>query len=238
MQQVFSRYETKYLLRDRQLDAFLRGMSGRMKKDAYGDYTICSVYFDTEDYSLIRASIEKPVFKEKLRLRSYGIPKPDDPAFLELKRKFDGIVYKRREAMTFREAADYLDRGRRPAGAGQVLREVDYFMALYHPVPKAYLAYERTAFSGVQNEGLRITLDRNIRWRGCALDLSQGDWGTPLLEAGLTLLEIKIPGAAPLWLARLLSDLQIYPASYSKYGECYQQNLIHSFFNSEVFHCA
>lgn len=238
VQQVFSRYETKYLLQDRQLEAFLRGTSGHTEKDAYGDYTICSVYFDTEDYSLIRSSIERPVFKEKLRLRSYGVPKQDDPVFLELKRKFDGVVYKRREAMTFREAADYLNKDRRPASSGQVLREVDYFMRLYHPVPKVYLAYDRTAFSGVEDDGLRITLDQNIRWRDSALDLSQGDWGAPLLRPGLTLLEIKSPGAVPLWLARLLSELQIYPASYSKYGACYKQYLIDSFLNSEVFHCA
>ncbi len=238
MQQVFSRYETKYLLQDRQLEAFLRGMDGYTEKDVYGDYTICSVYFDTEDFSLIRSSIEKPDFKEKLRLRSYGIPKADDPVFLEIKRKFDGIVYKRRVAMPFREASDYLNKKRRTANGGQILREIDYFMKLYQPVPKVFLAYDRTAFSGVEDDGLRITLDRHIRWRDTALDLAQGDWGTPMLRPDLTLVEIKSPGAVPLWLANLLSELEIYPASYSKYGVCYKQYLIDRFLNSEVFHCA
>ncbi len=148
------------------------------------------------------------------------------------------MVYKRRVAMTFREASDYLDRGRRPANGGQVLREIDWFMQLYHPVPKVFLAYDRTAFSGAEDDGLRITFDRHIRWRDSALDLAQGDWGASMLRPDLTLMEIKSPGAVPMWLTKLLSHLQIYPASYSKYGTCYKQYLIDQFLNSEVFHCA
>jgi hypothetical protein len=238
VQSVFKRYEKKYLLDNRQFDALKNSLGNYMTQDSYGNYTICNIYFDTEDYLLARLSIERPDYKEKLRLRSYGVPKETDPVFAEIKRKCDGVVYKRRVAMTGEEASSYFFKGRHPIGDDQIMHEIDWFMNLYHPVPKAFIAYERTALSGRENRELRVTFDKNIRWRSTALDLSQGDWGAPLLPPGKTLIEIKIPGASPLWLSHLLAELKIYPTSLSKYGNCYKEHLIHNFLRSGVFICA
>lgn len=238
IQQVFSRYESKYLVQPTQSEALLARLNPMTVADMYGNYTICSIYFDTEDFSLVRTSVEKPVYKEKLRLRSYGIPKADDPVFVELKRKYDGVVYKRRATMTCREASDYFLKGRYPSADSQIMREIDWFVGQYQPVPKSYIAYDRTALSGLGDQELRITFDRNIRWRDKKLDLMLGDWGEPLLTGGAALMEIKSAGSVPLWLSHLLSELQIYPASYSKYGACYKEALIHDFLKTEVYPCA
>lgn len=236
-QTVFQRYEKKYLLSDSQLEAFMQGMQPYVKPDEYARYTICSLYYDTDSYELARASLEKPQYKEKLRLRSYGVPRAGDPVFLELKKKFDGVVYKRRAEMSLEESSAYFHR-RGQDGQGQIMREIGYFTDLYPVKPKAFIAYDRTAFCGIEDSELRITFDKNVRWRASALELSMGDWGAPLLPPGKILMEIKIPGAAPLWLSRLLAELKIYPGSFSKYGQCYKEHLIHDFLRKGVHVCA
>jgi len=226
-QSVFKRYEKKYLMDEQQYRALTSFLQGRMSTNEFGRHTICNIYYDTPNYRLIRASIEKPVYKEKLRLRSYGVPKPEDTVFVELKKKYKKIVYKRRVPMTLREAGQYLTLGKQPSGAGQILKEIDWFLKFYRPViPRLYLAYDRVAMSGNENADLRITFDTNIRWRENILDLSGGAWGNALLKEGQHLMEIKMPGAMPLWLSRGLAELGIFPASYSKYGNIYKNYLI------------
>ena len=222
IQSCFKRYEKKYMLTPEQYRAMIRGMAFYMRPDEHPRYTIGNVYFDTADYGLIRASLEKPVYKEKLRVRSYGVPKDDGLAFVEIKTKFDGVVYKRRVTMTAAEAADWL-RGGRPPKESQISREIDWFMSFYHPAPAVYIAYDREAYAGVENGELRITFDRDLRWRGDHVDLRAGDHGNPILGSDQILMEIKIPGAAPLWLAHLLSENQIVSTSFSKYGAYYKQ---------------
>ena len=134
-----------------------------MKMDNYGEHTICNLYFDTDDYELIYSSIEKPVYKEKLRLRSYGVPEKNSKVFLELKKKYQGIVYKRRVEMTFQEAINYLSQGIHPDCDSQILKEIDYFKNFYHPVPKVIIAYDRIAYAGIEDKELRITFDKNTR---------------------------------------------------------------------------
>lgn len=220
MTETFERYEKKYLLTPDTYAMLRARLTPYVTADAYGAYTVCNLYFDTPDYRLIRASIEGPAYKEKLRLRSYGVPESDAPVFLELKKKCAGVVYKRRAVMTL----DALEKG--TMEDSQVLREIGWFMRIYHnPAPKVYIAYDREAFCGLEEPRLRLTFDRAIRWRQSALDLAKGAWGYPLLESGETLLEIKIPGAMPVWLCRLLSELEIYPVSFSKYGMCYKKCL-------------
>ncbi len=222
---VFQRVETKYLLDDAACRALLTRIRLDITPDAFGRYTICNVYFDTPDSALVRNSIEKPVYKEKLRLRSYGTPKPDDKVFLELKKKYDGVVYKRRVSLPLRDAEQYLKTGRHEGRDGQILHELDYFLRFYAPVPKLYLAYEREAYTGRDDRELRITFDTNIRSRIGALRLSAGDWGEPLLQDGYHLLEIKAAGALPLWLTHALCALQIYPISFLKYGNIYKASI-------------
>lgn len=223
---VFERIEKKYLLTREKYNLLLEAIEPYMTADSYGKHTIGNIYYDTDTYELISRSIEKPKYKEKFRVRSYGVPKPEDKVFLEIKKKYDGIVYKRRVAMTLAEAEDYLERGIRPNKEGQILKEIDYFISYYKPKAKLYLAYDRVAYFGNENKEVRITFDHNIRSREYNMSLGEGDYGTPLLDEYHYLMEIKVPGAMPLWLSRILADLEIYPASFSKYGNIYKQSIL------------
>ncbi|MBQ7541085.1 MAG: polyphosphate polymerase domain-containing protein [Clostridia bacterium] len=222
----FERYEKKYFLNPGQLAAFTKSLAPFVRADAYGQYTICNVYYDTDDYRLIRTSLEKPVYKEKLRVRSYGVPDTDGTVFVELKKKYDGVVYKRRITAAPR-TAQMLLRGIRPAGEqSQIQKEIEYFRRFHEVAPKVFIAYDRQAFQGVDNSALRITFDRNMRYRLDRPDLLAGDDGLPILQSDDVLMEVKIPGTCPLWLSRLLSEHGIYPTSFSKYGECYNKHIL------------
>lgn len=226
VQATFCRVEKKYMLTRAQHQALLAALRGRLAQDQYGLHTISNLYMDTGDFTLIRASIDKPVYKEKLRLRAYGVPRVDSTVFLELKKKCKGVVYKRRVPMAHAEAEAYLLRGERPAGGGQILREIDYFMDFYgHPTPRAFIAYDRVALLSEEEPGLRVTFDEGIRCRAVDLSLAQGAWGAQLLAPDQVLMEVKIPGAVPLWLCHVFADLGIVPTSYSKYGEYYRTAL-------------
>lgn len=222
IQSCFRRCEKKYLLTHAQYQAMRLGMAPYMEPDAYPRYSISNIYYDTEHYDLIRASLEKPVYKEKLRLRSYGVPGDLDPAFVEIKKKYDGVVYKRRITMQMRDAEPYLG-GARIGDGSQISREIDWFLQFYRPEPKVFLAYDREAYAAADGGELRITFDTAIRVRSNDLDLRSGDYGVPLLESNQILMEIKIPGTAPMWLARLLSENHIFPTSFSKYGTYYKE---------------
>ena len=220
----FQRIEKKYLLTYSQYRAMKRGMAPYVRPDAFSNYAICNVYFDTEDYQLIRTSLEKPVYKEKLRVRSYGVPGNRDKVFVELKKKYDGVVYKRRITLEAQEAAYYLAGGKL-SRESQISREIDWFMKSYQPVPKAFIGYDREAYAGRENPELRVTFDTNLRGRGTDVDLRAGDYGQLILPEETVLLELKIPGSAPMWLARLLSENEIFSTSFSKYGTWYKQQM-------------
>lgn len=225
-QGVFQRYEKKYLLDDGQYRALREGIQGLAEEDAYGKTTICNVYFDTPDYRLIRASLEHPIYKEKLRLRSYGKPRQADTVFVELKKKYRGVVYKRRVHMLLREATEYLCGGGSAPEACQITGEIDWMLGYYPDMrPAMYICYDRVALAGLEDPSLRLTFDQRILWRSEHVDLADGAWGEALLSPGERLLEIKIPGAMPLQLAHLLDKLHIYPVSYSKYGNAYKRLL-------------
>ena len=240
VQSSFKRCEKKYLLTRDQYRIMRLGMAARMKADEYPCYSISNIYYDTEHFDLIRASLEKPVYKEKLRLRSYGVPGSLDPAFLEIKKKFDGVVYKRRITMKTQDAVRYLD-GERRGDNSQIGREIDYFLRLYRPEPKVFIAYDREAWAAADGGELRITFDNALRVRSNDLDLRAGDHGVSLLGDDRILMEIKIPGTAPLWLAHLLSAGGIYPVSFSKYGAYYKEFVLGgrpAIIKKEVIHSA
>lgn len=226
LQFCFQRYEKKYLLTPDQHTRMLAGMEEHMEADEYGRYTICNLYYDTDDFRLIRASLDKPVYKEKLRLRSYGVPGSGDQVFVELKKKFNGVVYKRRTVVRAGEAAVRLSRGESFAQGDQIGREIAWFLRSQPVSPKVFIAYDRTAFAGRENPDLRVTFDTDLRWRDRELDLRAGDWGEPILPPDQILMEVKIPGAAPVWLAQLLSKIGAFPTSFSKYGSCYTRKLL------------
>ena len=231
---TFKRYEKKYLLSARKFELLWERLREHLVPDLFHRSTVCSIYYDSDDFSLIRHSLEKPVYKEKLRLRSYNVPGPDGEVFVELKKKYKGVVYKRRVRMSAVEAERYLAGQSRPPEEGQILREIDFFLQTHEVSPKAFIACEREAWVDREEPELRITFDRNLRWRDTDLHLTAGSEGAPLLDEGEVLMEIKIPGAAPLWLAHLLSELEIFPTSFSKYGTCYRQDLLEKYFNGVI----
>ena len=225
IQNVFSRREMKYLIDDAQYSSLNKFLKGYMKEDVYGRYTVGNTYFDTNEYDIIRRSLEKPVYKEKLRTRCYTVPEKDTEIFIELKKKYKGIVFKRRAVMTMDEARTYLQNGQKPASNDQILSEIDWFLNMYHPKPSMYIAYDRVALTGIEDPSLRVTFDSNIRWRICDTDLSYGTWGRKLLEDGQYVMEVKADKAIPFWLADKFSELNIFKTSFSKYGRCFlQQN--------------
>lgn len=223
---VFKRTEKKYLLSRQQYESLMKILRPYVKDDEYGKYTICNIYFDTDDYYLIRKSLEKPAYKEKLRLRSYGTAKDGDTVFLEIKKKYDGVVYKRRISLTLEQAEAYINGKTRLVPDSQIAKEIDYFFEHYSPKPKMFIAYDRQAFAGIDDEELRITFDTGIRSREELLTLRMDALTTPLFEDGTVLMELKAGDAMPLWLAHTLSDLKIYPTSFSKYGDIYKQKII------------
>jgi len=226
IQRCFQRYEKKYLLNLEQYQKIRAGLAPYMEADEHGRYTICNLYYDTPDFQLIRASLDKPVYKEKLRMRSYGVPADGDSVFVELKKKYKGVVYKRRTVLEAGEALDYLAGRCSPRAKDQICREIDWFLGRYHPVPQVFIAYNREALAGLEDRVLRVTFDIDLRWRDTALDLRSGDGGERITSRDQILMEIKIPGSAPVWLSRLLSENSVFPTSFSKYGVCYRENLM------------
>ena len=218
---VFRRREQKYLLTAAQNQALEALMVQHMKPEKYWKSDIRNIYFDTPDRRMIRHSLEKPIYKEKLRLRCYGPADNRKEVFLELKKKYKGIVYKRRISMALEDAVAYMADPEQKLDAGQIGREIDYVKKFYPGLqPAMYLSYDRLAWK-CPGSDLRITVDRNIRFRTDPLDLTVPPSGEQLLEPGQYLMEVKTAGAMPLWLTAFLSQQQIRKTSFSKYGKAH-----------------
>lgn len=237
-EQIFKRYEVKYLLDKEQYEQLRRRIEPYMMEDQYGETDICNCYYDTPDYRVIRTSMEKPVYKEKLRLRSYGVPAHENSkVYLELKKKFQGVVYKRREVMTLENAVDFLEGQEQPMEKSQILQEIDWFLKYYQGLkPAMFLSYRRIAMfektdedcaenqkTHTGNLDMRVTFDWDICWRTEDIALEKGIYGNDLLEPGQRIMEVKTPGAMPRWFAEILDEMHIYPCSFSKYGRAYVQ---------------
>ena len=232
--EVFNRTEKKFIITDEIYRVIKSRLEDYMEPDSYsrnGDfYTICNIYYDTPDHAIIRKSIEKPAYKEKLRLRSYGVVSVSDKVYLEIKKKCNSQVNKRRISLILGEAYQYIEEHQRPKAkkplGEQILSEVDYFLLRYPGLaPTLYLSYDRNAMFGKEDPSFRVTFDTNIRSRRYDLGLERGNYGELLLPEDLWIMEVKLKGAAPLWFAKLLSSYQIYPTTFSKYGEEYKQAL-------------
>ena len=243
-QMVFERYERKYILDPAAKEAVLQAMEGRMKIDRYGKTTIRNIYLDTEEYDLIRTSLSGPEYKEKLRIRSYKQVGSTENVFVELKKKYKGIVYKRRVEVPVFQAMDWLCAGgdmpenedlKDQPNFLQIGKEIDYFLSRYRKAdlsPKVFLSYDREAYAPVDERekatGLRITLDTNILARDHDLFLKSPVYGTPVLNKSLTIMEVKVSkdGAMPMWLARCFSENGIVKSSFSKYGKYYTDEIV------------
>ena len=218
---VMKRYELKYLLNPEQTEYLRRKLNGHMEIDQYGRTQIASLYYDTPSFRLIRTSLEKPLFKEKIRLRSYGLATEDSPVYLELKRKADDIVYKRRVEMTVPQAGQFFAGETCPCD-GQINREITTFRDYYKTLaPACLIICDRTAYFEPGGD-LRLTIDENPRYRMDRLTLTESMEGYPLLDRGWTILEVKVQDAMPLWLVKILSAAKVRKSSFSKYGEAYR----------------
>ena len=223
---VMKRYEMKYILNPEQTAYFKKSVEGHMKIDKFGLTSIASLYYDTPNYRLIRTSAEKPLFKEKIRLRSYGIATETSPVFLELKRKAYGIVYKRRVQSTIPLVKKFFDGNGDICAGGQINKEITTFRDYYQTlVPACMIIYDRIAYFEPDGD-LRLTIDHNPRYRYDDLDLTKSMEGTSLLKEGYTILEVKVQQAVPLWLSEIIAKGKIYKGSFSKYGEAYRQQLL------------
>lgn len=220
---VFKRYELKYLLSLEQYGRLKIIMREHMCADKYGESDILNIYYDTPDFLLIRRSLEKPFYKEKLRVRSYGVPAEDGKVFVEIKKKFDSVVYKRRVVAAQNGYQQLLSGG----GADtQIGKEINYLVNFYREIsPKMVISYRREAFFAREGGELRVTFDDNILWRDYDLSLSKGIYGLPVLPEGYVLMEVKTASSFPLWLTEFLSRNAIYKRSFSKYGNAYVQFL-------------
>ncbi len=231
--EIFNRYEQKYILNSKDMEMLLPVIQTHMDTDPYNQngtpYTISNIYYDTPDDHMIRTSLGKPRYKEKLRLRGYGVPGPQDKVFLEIKKKYKGIVNKRRTTLSLPEAYAWLETGTAPTPKPymnkQVLCELAYSIQFYRPVAKVYLAYDRLAFFDHDDPDLRISFDQNIRTRRASLRLEAGSHGCPLIPENTWIMEIKTAKTMPLWLTNALASLNIRSRSFSKYGAEYQNML-------------
>ena len=219
---VFERYEIKYLLNREQKKAVMEATEKYMQPDSFGRSTIRNVYYDTDNYRLVRRSLEHPIYKEKLRVRSYRTAKPGDQVFVELKKKYNSVVYKRRTELSEKDVADYLAGRISAPKPCQITDEIDYFCQFYETLaPKVFLSYEREAFFERGGGEFRVTFDENILWRTTDLSLEAGVYGENLLRPGETLMEIKTPGGIPLWMVNVLTEQGLRKTSFSKYGNAY-----------------
>jgi len=234
--EVFNRYEHKYMLDRETFEKVIKILDEHMVMDSHNEghtsYTIANIYYDTPDDYLIRTSLSKPEYKEKLRLRAYGVPDSDSKVFLEIKKKFNGIVNKRRTKLKLAEAYSFIASGKAPEPKDymntQVLHELEYFLKVYDLSPKLYLAYDRIAYFEKDNKDLRISFDMNIRSRRYDLALEKGDYGERLLPDGVYLMEIKTSLAKPLWLTHALAELDIKRTRFSKYGTEFKNMINHN----------
>lgn len=247
---VFRRIEKKFILTDEQYQGLLSRISSKITADKYAEYTISNIYYDTEQNELIRLSLEKPKYKEKLRARSYGIAGDNDKIFVEIKKKYDGIVYKRRikirqfewlKMLETKSASEVNTEGFSFTDK-QIMKEIEYFIRFYDPRPAMYLAYDRKAFASTEDPDLRITFDFAIRARQEDVTLKKSGGTEMLLPEGKCLMEIKVPEAYPLWLVEALTAEKIYDVSFSKYGAFYTKfniqgdnsNVYESVYNTRI----
>lgn len=223
MAEFFRRIEKKYMITKNQYLRLKEIINKKMIEDEHGKSSICNIYLDTEQFDLIRHSITKPVYKDKVRLRSYNVPDMDSTVYLEIKRKYNGVVGKRRIEMKLREFYEYMNNKNSFAEGGQVKRELLYYFQFYNLKQTMYISYDREAYYDKFDSDFRITFDSNILARNYDLELEKGIYGTNILEKDYYIMEIKTLGSIPIWLVKILDEFMLCPYSFSKYGEAYTQ---------------
>lgn len=223
---TFNRVEKKYILNEEQYNRVLSRIQEYFHRDEKGCTRIFNIYFDNDSYELINTSIQKPVFKEKLRLRSYCEANDDTKVFLEIKKKYKKIVYKRRIHSTYKQIKAFLQTGELCDNKNiDTAREIEYVIRHYNLKPRIHISYQRQAYFCNTDEGLRITFDHDIKSRYNNLTLSQSEEDEDLLNSDVYIMEIKTQNAIPLFLCRILTQEKIYPSSFSKVGNIHKKKI-------------
>lgn len=231
MSLVFNRFEKKYVLSidvyHEILDKLLLKMN--LDKNNVDEFMkVQSIYFDTDNNDYIRNSISKPYYKEKIRIRGYNFIDSDSELFLEVKRKIDGKVNKRRtniklsdidnliENNTIEYNNEYMNK--------QVLNEINYILNRDHLLPKLFVSYERCALVDNHSD-LRITFDKNITGSSNKISFNIKT-DQQLLNSKLMIMEVKTCYGMPRWLLEIIENNDIKKASFSKYGTSYKNELL------------
>jgi hypothetical protein len=228
LQYIFKRREIKYIITKEQYTYLRDVFSDYIEPDVYSEYILQNLYFDTPAWDVIRASIEKPRFKEKMRLRCYETPGTETSVFLELKKKYNGIVYKRRAAFPLETLSGQTVREAVADEDSQIAQELKYYLNRYTVNEKVYISHKRLAFNGIEDMELRLTFDMDLRFRLDGLDFSHPGEGKRIIPDSQVIMEIKTPGGMPLWMVRILNENEIFPASFSKYGRCYTGHILNN----------
>ena len=221
--EIFKRIEQKYVLSEDEYNKLMNLVKNHLNKDEYYKSNICNIYFDNDNYDLIINSLEKGYYKEKVRLRSYSVPKLNDKVYFEIKSKFDGIVYKRRVILNLSDYYDYLDGKSINSSNKQIMDEIDYIIKKYNLKPKYFVAYDRLSYYDKDDKSFRVTFDENIRSRKDELRLEYGDSGNLFFSDKMYVMELKSNGGLPVYFIDALSKLKIYPSSFSKIGNVYKK---------------
>lgn len=215
------------MITDEQYENIIDKIEEKMVLDEYNEggqlYTIMNLYYDTENDNLVSTGLKREgKYRYKIRLRSYDASYPT--AFLEIKKKVDGLVNKRRTLMYIDDVNPFLSEHilvpESDIVKRQVIEEIDVIAKRERLYPKVVLCYDRRAFFARNPEDgdLRVTFDTNIRARRYDLDLRKGSYGEKILPDGYVLMEVKVDRAVPLWLARLMSENNVRKRRFSKYG--------------------
>jgi SPX domain protein involved in polyphosphate accumulation len=231
MADFFRRVEKKYIITQSQYSYIKKAISDKMQEDSYGKSTICNIYFDTENYDLIKNSITKPIYKDKIRLRSYNVPEKESIVYLEVKRKFKEIVSKRRIEIKLSEFEKIENReiGKlqlEENSNSQIQKELEYYFNHYNLISTMYISYQREAYYEKENMNFRLTFDSEVLARENDLQLDKGSYGTYILEEDKYIMEIKTLDAIPLWFVSILNKIDAHPCGFSKYGEAYTQLIL------------
>lgn len=225
MQNIFNRVEKKYVLAQEQYIHLMKKIEPYIEKDKYYQNKINNIYYDTENNDLLIKSMQKPIYKEKVRIRSYGTPKLEDTIFLEIKKKYKGVVNKRRVSLTLKDFYKFIENGTMPTNVKQqISKEIMYYFKKYNLQPKVFVAYDRYSYFSKENENFRITFDTNLRRRYENLNLEKGDYGNLYNNENMYIMELKTLGALPLWFVKIINEMHIYPTSFSKVGKIYEKD--------------
>lgn len=227
---VFKRHELKYIFSIEKYEKLLKCMEGKMVLDKYGRNRITSIYYDTIDYKIIRNSLEKPKYREKLRVRVYGVPNEEEQAYIELKKKYNGIVYKRRVGAKQKDVLKHLNDKVEEIEHSQIQKEIDYFKSEYDSIEaKVYLAYDREAYYTKVDSEFRMTFDFNIRVRNNNVSFEETRDDKLVLDENYVLLEVKTVEGMPFWLLEFFKENEISTVSFSKYGTAYKKYILPKF---------